>query len=151
MPEIVNHSSLVQCTEKAGEIWAKLSSLASQRKVECPTKGLCDLIFGNSEFLAELADRHTEECLHFLTTDPDVTFEELKNQLRSDRPENETAASFMAFLRGKKAQLSLIVAIADISERWPLAKVTFALSVFADNCLNLALGHIYIVFNLFQL
>ena len=49
-------------------------------------------------------------------------------------------AEFMRSLRRAKAQASLLIAVADIGGAWPVERVTRALTVFADACLNAAVN-----------
>ena len=129
-------------SEKADEIWALLKSNASEQNIAVPSKEVSHALFGNSPFLASIAERFPSDAAGILGTVPDPSFDTLISTLVSARPENETRQGFVAFLRDCKSRLSLIVAYADVTEQWPLERVTRALSDFADAALNLTLARL---------
>jgi len=55
---------------------------------------------------------------------------------------DEDQKSLMQRLRVAKGKLALIVAAADIGGKWPLEKITAALSEFAEHAVRLALDHL---------
>ncbi len=129
-------------SQKADEIWAKLREVAQNQHMATPERATCGALFGNSPFLAAIAERYTEETANLLTTDPNVSIQGLLADLRAERPEAETRQELIAQLRINKAKLSLITAYADVSGLWTLKQVTKALSDFASAALELALGRL---------
>jgi len=129
-------------SEKADEIWALLKSKAQDLKVEPPSRRICAALFGNSPFLAAIAERSPREACATLRSPPGPSFDALICSLVATRPKGETRQEFVAFLRKCKSKLSLIVAYADVASLWALDQVTKALSDFADAALSLALGRL---------
>lgn len=129
--------------EKADEIWAKLDNVASDTCKQLPKRDLHDAVAGNSPFLANIMESLPDITIKYLSGDPDQLFRILLQELTAPRPEGETMPQIMEALRGFKARVSLLTAIADISGSWDLAKVTKALSDFADTSIQVALGHLF--------
>src|SRR4029077_6640174 len=78
---------------------------------------------------------------------PDVTFAELLEALnRQCRQTDGDAAtdtnSLMSALRVAKRRAALLVGLADIADRWPLGRVTAALSELADVILAVTIRHL---------
>ncbi len=98
-------------------------------------EALLSAVFGNSSFLTELAFAEPDIIKRFLETGPDPTFE----AILEERPPDRKRAELMAHLRGMRRRVALLTALADISNAWPLDKVTEALSRFADKAVSAAL------------
>ena len=91
--------------------------------------------FGNSPFLLRLALHETETLAAYFIAGPDALLQQacdLALSLFSDE------ADAMASLRRAKRRAALVIALADIGG-WELARVTGALSDFADACVRGAL------------
>ncbi|MFC3050954.1 bifunctional [glutamine synthetase] adenylyltransferase/[glutamine synthetase]-adenylyl-L-tyrosine phosphorylase [Kordiimonas pumila] len=129
-------------TQKADEIWVLLNNTVHQNEQNGPDKNLADAIFGNSPYLANIAERFPDFALKILKGDSEHHFLNIMDGMKTDRPEGETRADFMAFLRNQKAFVSFLVAVADIAGWWHLQKITKALSDFADMATELALAHL---------
>lgn len=124
-------------TEKADEIWAILC----EHCTDLNNKPLASALFGNSPYLAGLAKRDPASAIACLEKDPSEHFEALIEAMKEPRPDGETTADLMIFLRNQKNIVALLTAIADVAGRWTLEEVTGALSCFAATALELALAH----------
>ena len=100
-----------------------------------------DAIFGNSPFLTRLALRDPGTVAAVLQHGPDATLAELLGRLNAETAGLQRV-TLMSRLRVTKRRAALIIALADIAEIWPLARVTGALSALADASLSAALGHL---------
>ncbi|NVJ99363.1 MAG: bifunctional [glutamine synthetase] adenylyltransferase/[glutamine synthetase]-adenylyl-L-tyrosine phosphorylase [Alphaproteobacteria bacterium] len=127
---------------KADEIWAMIEESASVTDFSLENKALADAVFGHSPFLAGIARRKPDLAASLLSTHPDNSFATLLERLREARPEGEKTENLMAFLREEKATISLLTAFADVGHIWPLEQITYALSIFADASLEIALAHL---------
>jgi len=95
-------------------------------------ENFAELIAQQSSYLFRLTQkfpdfyqRITQECSFQI-------FAELIEEIKAFDVRKEKKSDLMAFLRIKKAQISLLIAAADISNLWTLKQVTQALSDFAD-------------------
>jgi glutamate-ammonia-ligase adenylyltransferase len=95
---------------------------------------LLEAVFGNSPFLARLAQREPA----VLGGDPADIVEEARTLAlsASDAPDEAEA---MVRLRRAKRRAALAIALADIAGDWDVDRVTRALSAFADACVKGAL------------
>ncbi len=107
---------------------------------------LLSSVFGNSPYLARSAVSDPIFFLDLLEKGPDATYQ----QLDLDNPETGLASQAQALdqagtmknLRVAKRQISLITALADITEIWPLNKITGVLSDFAETAIRSATCHL---------
>jgi len=142
MSDTVSPYPIAYDNEKADQIWAILKSVANDLETTLPDRTICNSLFGNSPFLAAIAERLPHDTVRYLNTDPSNSFRTLITDLMAPRPEKESRQELSAFLRLSKARLSLITAYADVSEIWALNDVTKALSDFADIVLAVGLGRL---------
>ena len=94
-------------------------------------------IFGNSPYLSQLATRHPSLVESFLAEAPDVPFERLLAEIAA-LPLDLDRATLMKRLRLAKQQGALLIALADLTARWPVDQVTLALSLVADGAIRTA-------------
>lgn len=125
-------------TAKSTEVFDALARAANENNIAAPNKVECDAVFGSSPFLASLALRYTQETLYYLSTDPTDAFNQLLAVLSAYNIENEDDADFMIFLREQKNKAALLIACADILQKWNLEETTTALSALADHAITLA-------------
>ncbi|MEZ5935140.1 MAG: bifunctional [glutamine synthetase] adenylyltransferase/[glutamine synthetase]-adenylyl-L-tyrosine phosphorylase [Alphaproteobacteria bacterium] len=92
-------------------------------------------LFGNSPFLTELAFAEPEVIHRFFTSGPEATLDAILEQ----QPPDRRRSAVMAHLRRLRRKVALLTALADISGVWPLARVTEALTRFADAAAGRAL------------
>ena len=128
--------------EKADEIWALLGISSDNGHNDADLEAKSAAIFGNSPYLASLATRFTPEIASYLRSDLESELEKLISDMETARPDGETTADLMAYLRDCKSKLALLTAIADVSDIWPLQKITNALSDFAALALDIGLSHL---------
>ncbi len=101
-----------------------------------PGRAALDAAFGNSPFLTHCVQRDPGFTLALLREGPDAAHARIATALAS--PEPADGADLMRRLRVARARTALAVALADIAGVWPLARVTAALSGFADAAIGLA-------------
>jgi len=99
---------------------------------------LLDTLFGNSPFLTWCAVTDPDFTLQLLQDGPDITHESILKILELRRKETLNNTDTAHLLRVARRQSALAIAVADIAGVWSLAKVTGAISAFADAALSLA-------------
>ncbi|HEX3501203.1 MAG TPA: bifunctional [glutamine synthetase] adenylyltransferase/[glutamine synthetase]-adenylyl-L-tyrosine phosphorylase, partial [Stellaceae bacterium] len=110
-------------------------------------KALLESVFGNSPFLTQCCLREIGFLRSLLEQGPDAIFAELIDALnRQCREAGGDVAmdttSLMSALRVAKRRAALLIALADIAGKWPLGRVTTALSDLADATLAVAIRHL---------
>jgi glutamate-ammonia-ligase adenylyltransferase len=120
---------------------SKLNSL-----IESPAaKRALSSLFGNSPYLTDCILKDPEFTIQLLSAGPDQMVESIKDSLNTSHQEfNTPTAELSKFLRIAKRRLSLSIAVADITDTWPLEKITGALSDFADTALQIAARHLIV-------
>ena len=107
-------------------------------------RGLLDAVFGNSPFLSGLLLDHPSTFMAFALQGPEDCVAAVIASVTTDKgaapsaPEGDIAA-VMADLRRAKAQIALLIALADIAGLWTVDQVTVRLSDFADASIGRAL------------
>jgi glutamate-ammonia-ligase adenylyltransferase len=94
-------------------------------------RGLLEAAFGNSPYLARLAERDAEAVRAYFELGAEAMVQ-AATQLALAVGAGDDEAAAMAALRRAKARAALGIALADISGAWDVAAVTGALSRFAD-------------------
>jgi glutamate-ammonia-ligase adenylyltransferase len=103
-----------------------------------PQRTLLAAAFSNSPFLCRLALREQAALADFFAQGPDAALAAAKTlALTAGQAADQVAA--MRRLRTAKRRAALAIALADIGGRWPLERVTDALTRFADACVQGAL------------
>ena len=95
-------------------------------------------VFGNSAYLTRIILRDPAFVLRLLGQSPDKSLDGLLADLRKPSP-TEGKTETMEILRRIKARSSLLIALADIGQAWPLSKVTGALSAVAEGSIRRAI------------
>lgn len=102
---------------------------------------LLESIFGNSPYLSKSAIKYPECIKSFSTMGANnawsVFIKDFKNSISS---ENHDINTLKSWLRQKKEQAALYIALADICKMWDLSDVTAHLSEFADLCVSSSLN-----------
>jgi len=98
-------------------------------------KKLLHAIFGNSPYLTQLFIKNSGLVKNIAEKGFDETFTKFISETGHDRI-FLNIEEIMGYLRRAKAECSLIVALADITESWNLERITRALSDFAEIALN---------------
>ena len=94
-------------------------------------------VFAAAPYLASLARRWPNKLTGLLESDPDVHLAKLIAATRAII--GDDLEGVKRELRLRKAELHLLTALCDLGGVWPLARVTLALSDFADAALHAAL------------
>ena len=101
-----------------------------------PWRALLDSVFGNSPFLSGLLLDDPATFMAFAEKGPDACVAAVIAATAADKntvPSGEIdIAAVMAALRRAKAQVALLIALADIAGLWSVDQVTVFLSDFAD-------------------
>ncbi len=129
-------------TVKADEIWALLGFTDQNFVTEKNIHQKIQAVFGNSPYLAALACRFPKETNIYLQGNLEKHAKHLFQTMSVPRPDMETTSNLMAFLRDCKSKISLICAIADVTNEWPLEKITETLSLLAELSLEIGLAHL---------
>ena len=125
---------LIGCSKQV-DIWSeKLSDNVVLDKFA--TKTLLPSIFGNSPYLSKIITDEIEFFQDFYKNGLDEGYLKLINQLEKDTEQASSQQEIMTILRREKRKLSLLVAMAEITEIWDFNKVTESLSNFAEICVK---------------
>ncbi|MHA1597648.1 MAG: bifunctional [glutamine synthetase] adenylyltransferase/[glutamine synthetase]-adenylyl-L-tyrosine phosphorylase, partial [Alphaproteobacteria bacterium] len=111
---------------------------------EAAGKSLLDAIFGNSPYLSKSAMQEAAFFCRVLEDGPDAGFAEALEMVSGLSIGTVTDDAVAKTLRIAKRRASLAIAVADITETWPLGKITGALSDLADACVSGAVSHLLI-------
>ncbi len=106
---------------------------------------LLDAVFGNSPYLTETALQNPDFVVELCRLGPDELLAQLATQLTAAKQAarmDGTPQSIATTLRRLKRRAAFVIAMADISGTWPLARITQALSTFANDCLQALLDAI---------
>ena len=99
-------------------------------------------LFGNSPYLTQCMLHEHAFFQKIFLEGIDNSFEQILDDLNSLHSQTIDEKALMKALRIAKRRAALALAIADITEEWPLLKITEALSDIADATLEAALSHI---------
>ena len=100
---------------------------------------LLDAVFGNSPFLSHCLVRSPQRAVLWATGGPEAAIA-AAHALIANAGENEK--DLMAALRDARNGVAVAVALADIAGIWSLDRITGALSAFAEQAIDAALGHL---------
>ncbi len=105
-------------------------------------RALIEKIAAFSPFLWQLASEDPARLLAVLQADADVHLQQLLASTGAAVDASADDGEVMRLLRRMKAEAALLIALADIGEKWPVVRVTRALSELADAALTAALRHL---------
>jgi [glutamine synthetase] adenylyltransferase / [glutamine synthetase]-adenylyl-L-tyrosine phosphorylase len=105
-------------------------------------RALIETIAAFSPFLWQLASEDLARLLALLAADPDAHLAQLIERTAAAVAASADDAEVMRLLRRMKAEAALMIALADIGGRWPVMRVTRALTELADAALTMALRHL---------
>lgn len=97
-------------------------------------------LFGHSPFLTQAALREAEYIRLFAELGADPAWDAFWTALGAELAQIRDQNSLMTALRKAKRRAALLIALADISGAWPLARVTRALSDLAECAVDAALS-----------
>jgi [glutamine synthetase] adenylyltransferase / [glutamine synthetase]-adenylyl-L-tyrosine phosphorylase len=95
-----------------------------------------------SPYLWDLVRADPARLLRLLDRKPEEEFAALLAALRKVAAAVKGSAALMRSLRRTKAEVAILIALADIGGVWPVACVTSALTDFADTALGAAVRHL---------
>ena len=100
-------------------------------------------LFGNSPYLTDCILKDFDFTCQLLSVGPDDILNQIEKTLNTLHQNPEiTTAELSRHLRIAKRQISLAIGIADITNYWPLEKITGGLSNFADHALQITSRHL---------
>ena len=99
-------------------------------------------VFGASRYLGLLARRSPARLRRVLEADPEALLASLLEQTEGLPAEGHETETFKARLRGLKADIHLLTALADLGGAWDLDQVTAALTRFADASVHACLAQV---------
>ena len=94
----------------------------------------------HSPYLWRLATKDPDRLLRLLVAPPDVALAQCLDRLQAEIDAVDAAAAAMPILRSAKAEVALLVAMADLGGVWDLDHVVEALTRFADRVVSAALA-----------
>ncbi|PWC34268.1 bifunctional [glutamine synthetase] adenylyltransferase/[glutamine synthetase]-adenylyl-L-tyrosine phosphorylase [Azospirillum sp. TSO35-2] len=103
-----------------------------------PGRALIEAVCGNSPYLGHSLTRELPFVRQVMEEGFDASFAALIEGLRADHGEERSMDRLMAGLRVAKRRAALLIALADVTGVWPLARVTGALSELAETGVQLA-------------
>ncbi len=121
---------------------AKTRALAEGIALKPHQSRLMEALFGNSPFLTQAAIKDIPFICELFIEGPDQVYTSVIKALGRSCKEGIDESGLAKALRVAKRRMALTVAIADITKIWPLAKVTKALSDFAEAALGHAVAHL---------
>jgi [glutamine synthetase] adenylyltransferase / [glutamine synthetase]-adenylyl-L-tyrosine phosphorylase len=124
--------------------WTRWTEKAARPETE-DARALLDVLFGNSPYLTETALQDPGLVADLWQAGPDAALAGILSQLARTRDlarAGSTTEAVAASLRRLKRQASFVIAVADITGTWPLARITAALSAIASECLQALLDAI---------
>lgn len=110
---------------------------------ESAVRDLLAGVLGSSPYLAGLILRDPPRLARILDTAPETHMARLRPLLDADIAAATTQADAMRILRQYKAEVALLVALADLSGAWPVMTVTAALSDAADATTTAAVRYLF--------
>ncbi|MEO9167621.1 MAG: bifunctional [glutamine synthetase] adenylyltransferase/[glutamine synthetase]-adenylyl-L-tyrosine phosphorylase, partial [Aestuariivirga sp.] len=105
-------------------------------------KDVTSLIRAGSPYLTSLLNEHGAYATSVFKADGDAALDELLASVAACE-KSQSRSEVMSGLRQTKQKLALLVALYDLSAKWPLEKVTNALTRFADAAVQAALGFLW--------
>jgi [glutamine synthetase] adenylyltransferase / [glutamine synthetase]-adenylyl-L-tyrosine phosphorylase len=115
----------------------------AMRALAADTAGarLLSSVFGNSPYLTQSCLKEPGFVIRLAEQGLDATFAEILAALNHELATTGRAA-VMAALRVAKRRAALTIALADLAGQWELARVTTALSAFAERALDIVARHL---------
>jgi [glutamine synthetase] adenylyltransferase / [glutamine synthetase]-adenylyl-L-tyrosine phosphorylase len=102
-----------------------------------------NLIQKHSPYLERLIALYPDVVEVFEAGAADAQIEAWISEIYEKQTHEMSESAGRIYLRTLKQKISLLIALADIAGVWDLSKITRALSLFADSCVQFALEQIY--------
>ncbi|HEX4191770.1 MAG TPA: bifunctional [glutamine synthetase] adenylyltransferase/[glutamine synthetase]-adenylyl-L-tyrosine phosphorylase, partial [Stellaceae bacterium] len=103
---------------------------------------LLSSVFGNSPYLTQTCLKEPGFVIRLAEQGLDATFAEILHGLNHEVAISAARAAVMTALRVAKRRAALTIALADLAGQWELARVTGALSDFAEQALSIVVHHL---------
>src|SRR3954451_24314372 len=110
---------------------------------EPPVRHLLDGVFSASPYLTGLIMRDSQRLLRLLGAVPEQQIEALIAEIGRRSASFGSLPELMTELRGFKAEVALLTALADLGGVWPLEQVTKALAVAADTAVRTTVAFLF--------
>ncbi len=123
----------------ATDAGAELSALIKEYS---PLANVLAAVAAAAPYLWDLVRADPARALRVLCRDPHETLGALLDATRQDAAAARGPGELMGSLRAVKAEAALLVALADIGNAWPVARVTQTLTEIADATLGAAVRHV---------
>ena len=136
IPVAYNRKNVAICLDKIRESLAfkeseEIKNFYEKEYKENPhVSRLIDCIFGNSPYLSKCVCDFPEILPRVWKKGLSICFYNIINEIKKN--DYDKVEDIEKDLRVKKREISLIVAVGDLTSRWQLEKVTESLSIFAD-------------------
>jgi glutamate-ammonia-ligase adenylyltransferase len=105
-------------------------------------RALIERIAAHSPFLWQLASEDPARLNAMLAADPDAHLSQLIDATIAVSAATTDDTELTRLLRRMKAEAALLIALADIGGRWPVMRVTRALTDVADTAVTMASRHL---------
>jgi glutamate-ammonia-ligase adenylyltransferase len=105
-------------------------------------RALLEAVFGNSPFLSTSLLAEPGILRSLLADGAEAVFADLLRDLKAIAAAEADTGRLMRAMRLARRRVALTVALADITQTWPLERVTAALSDFADLSIGVAARHL---------
>ncbi len=105
--------------------------------------GFLNFIAKNSPYLTRLLAHHPDIFITFLEGNAETFCQNSIADITARQIHDTPISEGQHYLRLMKQRVALMIALADLSELWPLEQVTDTLSDFADACIQYALEQAY--------
>ncbi|MBT7507147.1 MAG: bifunctional [glutamine synthetase] adenylyltransferase/[glutamine synthetase]-adenylyl-L-tyrosine phosphorylase, partial [Rhodospirillales bacterium] len=121
---------------------SQLSSVVESLTGDKDAQNVLAAVFGNSPYLSQTCISDPAILIEVLQQGPDSAASNVFSRLDMFDTGLGDAQSVSRHLRVTKSQMALIIAIADMGNLWPLAKITQCLSDLAQKTLSKACSHV---------
>lgn len=115
----------------------------------CPVRGFLDTVFQAAPYLGRTAVRRAVTLERALVETPEALLDRAIAAAASAGADSADVETLDRDLRAAKADMHLVVALADLAGRWSVPEVTGAVAAFADAAVHAVL-HAHVRFNAAQ-
>ena len=124
--------------DAAARLWAELPEASASTAAFHRVEPLIDAVFGASPFLRELLLRDPEFAARAITASPDALLDDVAQALGEGAAAAASEAELKRVIRKARMHAALVIALTDLAGIWDVARVTAALTSFAETALAAA-------------
>jgi glutamate-ammonia-ligase adenylyltransferase len=135
-------ASAQESQERLERLWEEHPTLHVAASAQPKLMEILSVLASYSPYLLGLVHQHIEWFTLICETGVDAAYETMRAQMRAEPIITEEADALMQSIRNYKTRTALLLGLADISEQWPLEKITQALSDMADWTLDRCCNHL---------